>query len=59
MVYDVVSYLFCFLGVKIQTTLSTLVEAGDFKRFASAKQFASYLGLTPGEDSSGGDQNRL
>lgn len=49
----------CFLGVKTQTALSTLVEVGDFKRFASAQQFASYLGLTPGEDSSGGDQNRL
>ena len=45
--------------MKTQTTLSTLVEVGDFKRFASAQQFASYLGLTPGEDSSGGDQNRL
>ena len=54
-----VSHLSCFLGVKTQTALSTLVEVGDFKRFASAQQFASYLGLTPGEDSSGGDQNRL
>ena len=45
--------------MKTQTALSTLVEVGDFKRFASAQQFASYLGLTPGEDSSGGDQNRL
>ena len=49
----------CFLGIKTQTALSTIVEVGDFKRFASAQQFASYLGLTPGEDSSGGDQNRL
>lgn len=48
-----------FLGVKTQTALSTIVEVGDFKRFSSAQQFASYLGLTPGEDSSGGDQNRL
>ncbi len=54
-----VSHLSCLLGVKIQTALSTLVEVGDFKRFASAQQFASYLGLTPGEDSSGEDQNRL
>lgn len=45
--------------MKTQTALSTLVEVGDFKRFASAQQFASYLGLTPGEDSSGEDQNRL
>lgn len=49
----------CFLGIKTHTALSTLVEVGDFKRFASAQHFASYLGLTPGEDSSGGDQNRL
>ena len=34
-------------------------EVGDFKRFASACQFSSYLGLTPGEDSSGDDQKRL
>lgn len=52
-------HMSCFLSIKTQTALSTLVEVGDFKRFASAQQFASYLGLTPGEDSSGGDQNRL
>lgn len=54
-----VQHMSCFLGIKTQTALSTLVEVGDFKRFASAQQFASYLGLTPGEDSSGGEQNRL
>ncbi len=54
-----VHHMSCFLGIKTQTALSTLVEVGDFKRFASASQFASYLGLTPGEDSSGGDHNRL
>ena len=36
-----------------------IVEVGDFKRFPSAERFASYIGLVPGEDSSGGDQNRL
>ena len=36
-----------------------LTEVGDFKRFASARHFASYIGLTPGENSSGNDQNRL
>lgn len=54
-----VQHMSCFLGIKTQTALSTLVEVGDFKRFANASQFASYLGLTPGEDSSGRDQNRL
>jgi transposase len=51
--------LSCFLGIKTITALSVIVETGDFKRFASAPQYAAYLGLVPGEDSSGGDQNRL
>lgn len=51
--------LSCFLGVKTQTGLSVIVETGDFKRFASAGQYAAYLGLVPGEDSSGGSQTRL
>ena len=34
-------------------------QVGDFKRFASAEKFAAYLGLVPGEDSSGKDKNRL
>lgn len=54
-----VQHLSCFLGIKSHTALSTLVEVGDFKRFASARKFAAYLGLTPGEDSSGDNQNRL
>jgi transposase len=41
------------------TALAVLTEIGDFKRFASAQHFASYIGLTPGEDSSGNDQHRL
>ena len=49
----------CFLGIKTQTALSVIAETGDFKRFASAQHYASYLGLVPGEDSSGNDQNRL
>jgi transposase len=48
-----------FIGVKTHTALSVLVEVGDFKRFATAQQFASYLGLVPGEDSSGDGQTRL
>ncbi len=56
---ETVKKLCCFIGVKTHTALSVLVEVGDFKRFASAQHFASYLGLVPGEDSSGDDQNRL
>jgi transposase len=54
-----VKKLSCFIGVKTHTALSVLVEVGDFMRFATAQQFASYLGLVPGEDSSGDGQTRL
>ena len=54
-----VQRLSCFIGVKTVTALAVLTEVGDFNRFASAQHFASYIGLTPGEDSSGNDQHRL
>ena len=54
-----VQKLTCFIGVKTTTALAVLTEVGDFKRFATAQHFASYIGLTPGEDSSGDGQNRL
>jgi transposase len=56
---DAVKKLSCFIGVKTQIALSVLVEVGDFNRFATAQHFASYLGLVPGEDSSGDDKTRL
>lgn len=45
-----VKKLCCFIGVKTHTALSVLVKVGDFQRFASAKNFASYLGLVPGKN---------
>lgn len=54
-----VGKLCCLLGIKTQGALSTIVEVGDFNRFSSAEKFASYLGLVPGEDSSGEKQKRL
>ena len=48
-----VNQLICFKGVKTHTALSFIVEIGDFKRFPTAGQFASFLGLVPGEHSSG------
>ena len=56
---DAVKKLSCFIGIKTHTALSVIVETGDFKRFASAQKYASYLGLVPGEDSSGEDKTRL
>ena len=51
--------LSCFLGIKTQSALSIITETGDFKRFSNAQQYSSYIGLVPGEDSSGDDQTRL
>ena len=56
---EAVGKLQCFIGVKTHTALSVIVEVGDFRRFASARSFAAYLGLVPGEHSSSSDQNRL
>jgi transposase len=54
-----VKKLTCFIGVKTQTALATIVEISDFNRFAKAEKYASYLGLVPGENSSGDKQIRL
>ena len=51
-----VEKLGCFRGIAAHTALSFCVEVGDFRRFATAQQFASYLGLVPGECSSGDKQ---
>jgi len=54
-----VKKLSCFIGVKTHTALSFLVEIGDFHRFAKANNFSSFLGLTPGEDTSDERRNGL
>lgn len=43
-------------GVGPQTALGMVLTLGEVSRFASAKQVASYLGLVPGEYSSGNRQ---
>lgn len=48
-----VKRLSCFLGIKPHTALSLIVETGDFARFAKGNTYAAYLGLAPGENSSG------
>lgn len=53
-----VKKLSCLLGVKTHTALASIVEIGDFKRFAKAEKFSAFLGLVPGEDSSGGKHSR-
>ena len=53
-----VKRLGCFLGIKTHTALSLIVETGDFSRFPKGNIYAAYLGLAPGERSSGSKTNR-
>ena len=54
-----VKRLGCLLGLKTHTALSLIVETGDFLRFKKGNTYAAYLGLAPGEKSSGDKVNRL
>lgn len=40
-------------GVQLVTAVTIMAEIGDMRRFASAPEFMSYLGLVPSEHSSG------
>lgn len=53
-----VSCMVCLLGIGTITAMSLISETGDFNRFPSAQKFSAYLGLVPGEHSSGGNINR-
>ena len=53
-----VGKLQCFIGIKTHTALTIIVETGDFHRFAKGNVYAAFLGLTPGEQSSGEHVNR-
>ena len=57
--HEKVKRLGCFLGIKTYTALSLIVETGDFERFAKGNQYAAYLGLAPGENSSSDSIHRL
>ena len=48
-----ISHLRCFKGIDTTVAMTIHVEISDFARFPKACAFASYLGLTPGESSSG------
>ena len=54
-----VNRLRCFIGVKTHTALSLIVETSDFKRFTKGNIYAAFLGLIPGDDSSGDNDNKL
>lgn len=51
---DLVIQLQALKGVALIVAVSVVSEVGDFNRFANPKQIMAYLGLIPGEHSSGG-----
>jgi transposase len=53
-----VGWLRCFRGIDTLTAILILAELHDFRRFASAPALMAYLGLVPGEDSSGDKHRR-
>ena len=53
-----VGRLRCFRGIDTLTAMLILAELHDFRRFASAPALMAYLGLVPGEDSSGEKHRR-
>jgi transposase len=48
-----VKALQAFRGISVVSAVTIAAEVGDFRRFATATQFMSYVGLVPSEDSSG------
>jgi transposase len=55
---EVVGILRCFYGIETLTAITIIAEIFDFGRFASARDFMSYLGLTPSESSSGEKEHK-
>ena len=53
-----VQKLRAFRGIDYLTALALVCEIGDFRRFPNAGAFMSYLGLVPGEYSSGGKRRQ-
>ena len=48
-----VGWLRCFRGIDMITAVSLIAELHDFRRFRTARELMSYLGLVPTERSSG------
>lgn len=56
---ETVGRICCIKGIDRISALTIAVEIGDFERFDSAKVFPAYLGLVPGDHSSGGKEGKL
>jgi transposase len=48
-----VQALQAFRGISVVSAVTIAAEAGDLRRFPTASQFMSYVGLVPSEDSTG------
>jgi transposase len=55
---DPVGWLRCFRGIDTLTAIMILAELHDFRRFQTPRALMAYVGLVPGEDSSGEKQRR-
>jgi len=53
-----VAWLRCFRGIDTLTGILILAELHDFRRFQSPRALMAYLGLVPGENSSGEKHRR-
>jgi len=53
-----VAWLRCFKGIDTVTAVSLIAELHDFRRFRSARELMSYVGLVPSEHSSGDRERR-
>jgi transposase len=53
-----VGWLRCFRGIDTLTAMLILAELHDFRRFQSPRALMAYVGLVPGEDSSGEKHRR-
>jgi transposase len=56
---SVVEALQALRGVSMVTAVTVMAEVGDLQRFDSPRQFMGYLGLVPGERSTGDTVHRL
>jgi transposase len=48
----------CLRGISTLSAMALLAEIGDFRRFEHPRQLMAFVGLVPGEYSSGGKEKR-
>jgi len=56
--FPLIKALQAFRGIRLITAVTIAAELADLKRFSSARQLMSFLGLVPSEHSSGQSQRR-